>query len=99
MQRRIRGFRQDAGEDWVAELECGHDQHIRHRPPFELRPWILSAAERTSRLGTARECPLCDAERGGEAACFAQLVCAECGAVAVGGSHRAGCSRPGDPSP
>src|SRR5262249_8363555 len=24
---------------WVAELECGHNPHVRHDPPWECRPW------------------------------------------------------------
>jgi hypothetical protein len=27
---------------WVAELECGHRQHMRHRPPFERREWVTT---------------------------------------------------------
>jgi hypothetical protein len=32
------------------------------------------------------------AEAGGEAACFAHLVCPDCGVVLDGSAHRAGCS-------
>jgi hypothetical protein len=32
--RPIVGFHQDEHQDWVAELSCGHNQHVRHRPPF-----------------------------------------------------------------
>jgi len=60
-QARITGFHQDAAGDWIAELACGHRQHIRHRPPWQLRPWVASEAERAARLGQAIECPLCDA--------------------------------------
>jgi hypothetical protein len=28
---RIVGFHQDTEGDWVAELDCGHRQHVRHR--------------------------------------------------------------------
>jgi tellurite methyltransferase len=55
----IRGFHQDAEGDWVAELACGHGQHVRHRPPWQVRPWVTSEAGRSERLGTAIECPLC----------------------------------------
>lgn len=60
VQRTIVRFHQDARGDWVASLDCGHRQHVRHRPPFELRPWVDEEAGRESRLGTAIECPLCD---------------------------------------
>lgn len=44
----------------MAELSCGHNQHARHRPPFQLREWVTDAVGRDSRLGTPLECPLCD---------------------------------------
>jgi len=40
MDRRIAGFHQDEEIFWVAELECGHQQHVRHNPPMTLRPWV-----------------------------------------------------------
>lgn len=60
VQRPIVGFHQDDADDWVAELSCGHRQHVRHRPPFVERPWVMEAAGRRSRLGTSLPCPLCD---------------------------------------
>ena len=41
-QQAILGFHQDEYGDWVAELACGHTQHVRHRPPWELRPWVAT---------------------------------------------------------
>ncbi|MEP7326441.1 MAG: DUF3565 domain-containing protein, partial [Gemmatimonadota bacterium] len=32
MQRRIASFHQDPESHWVADLECGHSQHVRHDP-------------------------------------------------------------------
>ena len=61
MDRRIRGFHQDAEGHWVADLECGHAQHVRHDPPWQLRPWVLKEESRLSRLGLPLDCPLCDA--------------------------------------
>lgn len=60
MERRIVGFHTDAESDWVAELDCGHNQHVRHRPPFQLRPWVLHETGRAARLGTSLDCPLCE---------------------------------------
>lgn len=60
MQRAITGYHQDHEGDWVAELSCGHDQHVRHRPPFEQRPWVQSPAGRSGRLGKPLECSPCD---------------------------------------
>ena len=60
MERAITAYHQDEVPEWVAELECGHNQHVRHRPPFQLRPWITEETGRTSKLGLPLECPLCD---------------------------------------
>jgi Protein of unknown function (DUF3565) len=90
----IVGFHCDELGDHVAELSCGHDQHVRHQPPFRLRPWVLDPVERDERIGTAIECPLCDlppTDEGGESPCLAGSVCERCGAVMDGGPHRAGC--------
>jgi len=57
--RRITGFHQDEHGDWVADLECGHTQHVRHDPPWIRRPWVTSAAGRRSRLGAVLQCRLC----------------------------------------
>jgi hypothetical protein len=94
MRRRITGFHQDDQGDWVAELDCLHGQHVRHRPPFQNRPWVVDEASRAERLGTTLDCVVCDRAEppGGEAACLAHLVCPECGAVLDGSGHAAGCS-------
>ena len=60
MERSISGYHQDDVGDWVAELVCGHNQHVRHRPPFQLRPWVLTQPERAARIGTPLDCSLCD---------------------------------------
>ncbi|NJO24046.1 MAG: DUF3565 domain-containing protein [Sphingomonadales bacterium] len=28
------GYHQDAEKHWITELSCGHQQQVRHRPPF-----------------------------------------------------------------
>ena len=60
MQRTIVGFHHDDEGDWVAELSCLHNQHVRHRPPFQNRPWVVDDSRRASRMGAALDCPLCD---------------------------------------
>jgi hypothetical protein len=60
MKRRIVGFHRDEHGDWVADLECGHGQHVRHLPPLVTRPWVLTEEGRTSRLGTVLACKKCD---------------------------------------
>jgi Protein of unknown function (DUF3565) len=60
MDRQIVAFRQDDEGEWVADLACGHSQHIRHNPPFRLAPWVLDEQERQARIGADIECRLCD---------------------------------------
>jgi hypothetical protein len=62
MKRRIVGFHTDAEGDWVAELECGHGQHVRHSPPFAERPWVLTAEGRASRIVEVLDCSACDGD-------------------------------------
>lgn len=89
MQRAITGFEQDDVGDWVALLACGHRQHVRHRPPWQERAWVLSADGREERIGSALECRICDEEvPGGDPACWVQQVCPTCGGL---DAHRAGC--------
>ena len=61
MDRRIVGFHQDDEQHWVAELECGHGQHVRHDPPWRIRDWVTSLEGRTAALGTVLNCRKCDA--------------------------------------
>lgn len=55
----ITGFHQDEDGHWVAELECGHTQHVRHKPPQEVRAWVTTEAGRQSRVGERLLCPFC----------------------------------------
>jgi hypothetical protein len=59
MRRRIVAFHQDASHDWIADLECGHSQHVRHQPPWTLRPWVLTEEGRLSFLGRELLCNEC----------------------------------------
>ena len=59
MKRRIVGFHQDVEAHWVADLECGHAQHMRHEPPWQLRPWVLTPEGRAGMVGQFLECVIC----------------------------------------
>ena len=94
MEQKIVGFEVDDAGDWVALLACGHRQHVRHKPPFQERPWTLTALGRASRVGTPLNCRLCDEETDaaildGSPACLAREVCPECGGL---DAHRPGCA-------
>jgi hypothetical protein len=58
--RCIVGFRQDDEGHWIAELDCGHSQHMRHQPPWQVRPWVLTDAGREQYIGVPVPCPLCE---------------------------------------
>jgi tellurite methyltransferase len=60
MQRSITGFHQDGHGDWVAELDCYHNQHTRHKPPFFNREWTRTAEGRQEKIGSMLECVRCD---------------------------------------
>ena len=62
MKRAIAGFYEDLAGDFVAMLECGHEQHVRHKPPLTLRPWVLTDVGRAATLGQVLECKACDPE-------------------------------------
>lgn len=58
--RPITGFHRDDRGDWVAELACGHDQHVRHDPPWTNRPWVATSEGRDAALGRPLNCVKCD---------------------------------------
>ena len=62
MKRRIIGFHQDDANHWAADLECGHTRHVRHNPPLESRPWVLTEEGRHGFLGFELDCKKCAAE-------------------------------------
>jgi hypothetical protein len=59
IQRRITGFHLDDERHWVAQLECGHNQHVRHDPPWTNRPWVVTAEGRRKAIGELLVCKKC----------------------------------------
>lgn len=59
MQQAIIGFHLDEEQHWVAELACGHGQHVRHTPPWQNRPWVMTAQGRKEKLGMLLDCKKC----------------------------------------
>ena len=59
MEQPIVGYHQDDEGIWVAELACGHGLHLRHDPPWNVRPWVLSEEGRAARLGAMLPCKRC----------------------------------------
>lgn len=62
MQQAIVGFHLDEEGHYVADLACGHGQHVRHDPPWQNRPWVLTEQGRKEKLGVMLECKKCEEE-------------------------------------
>ena len=60
MQQPIVGDHTDEEDHWVAELACGHNQHVRHNPPWTSRVWVTTPEGRASQLGTQLNRIKCD---------------------------------------
>ncbi len=62
MNQPIIGYHLDEEQDWVADLACGHGQHVRHNPPWINRPWVMAEEGRTAHLGEYLNCKRCEEE-------------------------------------
>ncbi len=60
MLQPIVGYHQDEEGHYVARLACGHNQHVRHTPPWQNRPWVVSESGRDEHLGTPLNCRKCE---------------------------------------
>lgn len=60
MQQPIIGYHQDDEKHWVAQLACGHNQHVRHDPPWTIREWVITEPGRRGMLGQHLECKKCE---------------------------------------
>lgn len=62
MNQPVVGFHQDEEGHWVAELACGHGQHVRHDPPWQHREWVTTEEGRAEFLGRRLWCRRCEEE-------------------------------------
>jgi len=60
MDQPIIAFHQDEEQHWVADLACGHTQHVRHDPPWQSRPWVTTPEGRASMIDQVLNCKKCD---------------------------------------
>lgn len=60
MLQEIIAYHQDEENHWVADLACGHTQHVRHTPPWQERPWVLTEEGRNKNLGSKLNCKKCE---------------------------------------
>jgi hypothetical protein len=42
IRRKIIDYLSDEAFDWIADLELGHQQHLRHNPPWTNRHWVTT---------------------------------------------------------
>lgn len=63
MQQAILSFHLDEQGHWVADLGCGHGQHVRHDPPWQNRPWVLTEQGRKEKLGMMLEYKKCEEKK------------------------------------
>jgi len=63
--RKIVAFHQDECGEWVADLACGHRQHVRHDPPWQERLWVETLEGRAAHLGHELRCKKCVEETEG----------------------------------
>ena len=57
--RKIVGFRMDVDRNWVADLECGHQKHVRNDPPYTDHHWVTTAQGRLDHMGQELICSAC----------------------------------------
>ncbi len=60
MKQPITGYHMDDQGHWVAQLSCGHNQHVRHDPPWMIREWVTTDVGRKQMLGHLLNCLKCD---------------------------------------
>ncbi|MFT4928589.1 MAG: hypothetical protein ACI8WB_004708 [Phenylobacterium sp.] len=62
MLKAIKDYHLDEENHWVAELDCGHFQHVRHNPPWTNRRWTQTESDRLSMVGHELNCVKCEQE-------------------------------------
>ena len=60
MKQPIIAFHRDEEQNWVADLACGHTQHVRHDPPWQSRLWVETEEGRAAKVGQSLDCRKCD---------------------------------------
>lgn len=88
MEQKIKAFHQDEEKHWVADLTCGHKQHVRHDPPWNERLWVTTEEGRVKHLGAPLNCVLCD-EMGEQ---VAKAILVKCKAALIASYEDAGIS-------
>jgi hypothetical protein len=58
---KIVDYHLDERFDWIADLECGHHQYVRHNPPWTNGHWVTTPQGRYAHLGYELQCLVCPA--------------------------------------
>lgn len=86
--RTISSWRREAVDAVVLRLHCGHDRHVRHRPPLSSHAWVTDDAACEARVGESIECLRCGQRRMPERAeVYGRTADFEEGTVAAGLLH------------
>ncbi len=59
MVRNIESWRRESAQAVIVRLGCGHQRHVRHRPPLDMHPWVPDDAGCAARVGEPIECVAC----------------------------------------
>jgi hypothetical protein len=59
MHKAITGYLRDDAGQWVAKLDCGHNQHVEHNPPAQNNAWVLTQTGRDDKVGVLTICKKC----------------------------------------
>jgi len=60
VNKAIADYHKDEENHWVARLNCGHFQHVRHNPPWTNRLWVITLEGRQAMIGQELNCKKCD---------------------------------------
>ena len=60
MKQPIVRYHTDDEGHWVAQLTCGHNQHVRHDPPWMIREWVVTESGRQKMVGYLLDCVKCE---------------------------------------
>ena len=69
MLQPIIDFYLDDEGHWVVKLACEHSQHVRHNPPWQNRPWVITKQGREEKLGMMLACKLCHEQKTSHIIC------------------------------
>ena len=59
MHHAITGYFQNDAKQWIARLDCGHDQTLIHNPPVTNNAWVLTQTGRDDKIGVILVCTKC----------------------------------------